>query len=99
MIHRVERFREERVLEKLWEAEGRSREDIEVGNAGSTAIALGNRSSQALLPHVPKIITREQSQMCNKIKVYYSSAVIKSYRFEIVLSSIFSVYSFSVTGR
>ena len=40
MIHRVERFREERVLEKLWEAEGRSREDIEVGKAGSTAIAL-----------------------------------------------------------
>ena len=40
MIHRVERFREERVLEKLWEAEGRSREDIEVGKACSTAIAL-----------------------------------------------------------
>ena len=40
MIHKVERFREERVLEKLWEAEGMSREDIEVGNASSPAIAL-----------------------------------------------------------
>ena len=40
MIHKVERFREERVLEKFWEAEGKSKEDIEVGNAGSTAIAL-----------------------------------------------------------
>ncbi len=40
MVQSVERFREERVLEKFWEAEGRSREDTGVGKEGSTAIAL-----------------------------------------------------------
>ena len=40
MTESVERFREERVLEKFWEAEGRSSEDTEVGKEGSTAIAL-----------------------------------------------------------
>lgn len=40
MTERVERFREERVLEKLWEAAGRSKEDREVGKEDSMAIAL-----------------------------------------------------------
>ena len=40
VAERVERFREDRVLEKFWEAEGRSREDTDVGKEGSTAIAL-----------------------------------------------------------
>ncbi len=40
MAESVERFREERVLEKFWEAEGRNREDTDVGREGSTAIAL-----------------------------------------------------------
>lgn len=39
VIESVERLREERVPEKLWEAEGRSREDTEVGKDDSTAIA------------------------------------------------------------
>ena len=39
MVESVERFKEERVPEKLWEAEGRSREDTEVGKEDSTAIA------------------------------------------------------------
>ena len=39
MVHSVDRFREDKVLEKLWDAEGRSSEDIEVGKADSTAIA------------------------------------------------------------
>ena len=40
MVESVERFREERVLEKLWDTEGRSREDTAVGKEDSTAIAL-----------------------------------------------------------
>ena len=40
MVERAERFREERVLEKVWEAEGRSREETVVGKEDSTAIAL-----------------------------------------------------------
>ena len=39
MVESVVRFREERVLEKLWDLVGRRREDTEVGNEGSTAIA------------------------------------------------------------
>ena len=40
MVERVERFRKERVLEKLWEAEGRSREETEVGKEDAASIAL-----------------------------------------------------------
>ena len=40
LVHSVDCFREESVLEKLWEAEGRSREDTEVGKEDSTFIAL-----------------------------------------------------------
>ena len=40
MVDRVERFREERVLERFWEAEGRSREETAVGKGVSTVIAL-----------------------------------------------------------
>lgn len=39
LVERVERFKEERVLEKLCEAEGRSREENKVGNEDSAAIA------------------------------------------------------------
>lgn len=39
MVHSVDRFREDRVLEKLWEAEGRSREETEVGKEDSALIA------------------------------------------------------------
>ena len=40
MVQSVDRFREERVLDKLWEAGGRSREDTEVGKEDSTVILL-----------------------------------------------------------
>lgn len=40
VIQSVDRFREERVLEKLWEVEGRIREDTEVGKEDSSVIAL-----------------------------------------------------------
>ena len=39
VVDNVDRFREDRVLERLWEAEGRSREDTEVGNDDSILIA------------------------------------------------------------
>ena len=40
MVDSVDRFKEDRVLERLWEAFGRSREDTEVGKGDSRAIAL-----------------------------------------------------------
>ena len=43
MVESVECLKEERVPEKLWEAEGRSREDTDVGNEGPAAMVLWGR--------------------------------------------------------